>query len=80
MSIKLRIEGKVNWLSKDRSDREQRLSAKILVDWAEALLQDLKVTAPYRTTMNSRELLNMDAIHHNILVSDESCDNQVEAI
>ena len=68
MPIKLRLEGKGNWLSKDRSDSEQRLSVKILVDWAEALLQDLKVTVPYGST--SRELLNKCTINNNILVSD----------
>ena len=35
MPMKLMLEGKVNWLTKDRSDSEQRLSAKILIDWAE---------------------------------------------
>jgi hypothetical protein len=70
MPIKLRLQGKVNWLSKDRSVSEQRPSVKILVEWAEAFLQDLKVTSPDQTTIYSRELLNISTIHHNILVSD----------
>ena len=66
--IQLRLEGKVKWLTKDRSDSEQSLSAKILVDWTETLLQDLKVTYPNGSHINSRDLLDMLALHHNILV------------
>ena len=79
MPIMLSLEGKVNWLTKDRSESEQGLSVQILVDWAEALLPDLKGTVPHGSTMNSRELLNKRDIHHITLVSYESWDNQVVA-
>ena len=52
MPTKLRLEGKGNCLTMDRFDTEQRLSAKILIDWAEALFQDLKVTYPNGPAMN----------------------------
>ena len=51
--IQLRLEGKVKWLTKDRSDSEQSLSAKILVDYVETLLQDLNVTYANKSNMKS---------------------------
>ena len=41
MPVKVRLKDKVNWLSSDRSDPEQRLTVKFLVNWCHALLKDL---------------------------------------
>ena len=53
---------------------------KLLIEWAEALLKDLKRISPTGNLITSRQLLKMRAIHHNVLLSDKSWDDQVEAI
>ena len=42
MPVKLRLSEKVNWLSQERLDADQRLTAKFLVNWSFAMLKDLK--------------------------------------
>ena len=44
------------------SDENQRLSAKVLIDWSEAILKDLKRLAPVGQTSTFRELLRMRAL------------------
>ena len=38
---RLRLGTKVNWLARNRSDDDQRLTDKVLIEWVEALLKDL---------------------------------------
>ena len=80
MPVKVRLNGSVSWLAENRSDENQKLTAKILIEWSEALLKDLKRLSPYGQTRTARELLNMRAVHHNILVNERSWDNQIELI
>ena len=56
IAVKLRLSEKVNWLSRDRSDTEQRLTVKFLMNWCSAFLKDLK---SYGTgdTINEQQLL-----------------------
>jgi hypothetical protein len=42
MPVKLRLSEKVNWLSPERSDADQRLTVKFLGNWCFAMLNDLK--------------------------------------
>ena len=66
MPVKLRLYEKVNWLSPERSDADQRLTAKFLVNWSFAMLKDLK--AHRRGSTNTKDqLLKMRAFHPNIL-------------
>ena len=74
------MTGSVSWLASDRSDENQRLSAKVLIEWSETLLKDLKRLAPIGQTSTPRELLRMRAVHHNILVDERSWDVQIELI
>jgi hypothetical protein len=80
MPVKLRLTGSVSWLASDRSDENQRLTAKVLIEWSEALLKDLKRLALVGQTSTPRELLRMRAVHHNILVDERSWDAQTELI
>ena len=80
MPVKVRLNGSVSWLAENRSDENQKLTAKILIEWSEAPLKDLKRLSPYGQTRTARELLNMRAVHHNILVNERSWDDQIEQI
>ena len=40
--VRVRLTGKVSWLSKERSDEKQCLTVKFLIAWSEAVLTDLK--------------------------------------
>jgi hypothetical protein len=57
MPIKLRLKGSVSWLSEDRSDEDQKLSVKVLIEWPKALIKDVKRIAPEGNLMTSRQLL-----------------------
>ena len=63
-----------------RSDENQKLTAKVLIEWSEARLKDLKRLAPYGQNRTARELLNMRAVHQNILVNQRSRDDQIKQI
>ena len=78
MSVKLRLEEKVNWLSSDRSDAEQRLTVKFLVNWCNALLTDLG-TYGSGDNVTKEQILAMRAQYPNILVNEQQWDTQVEA-
>ena len=78
MAVKLRLKDKVNWLSSDRSDPEQRLTVKFLVNWCSALLTDLG-TYGSADDVTKEEILEMRAQYPNILVNEQSWDTQVEA-
>ena len=80
MPVKLRLTGSVSWLASDRSDENQTLSAKVLVDSCEVILKDLNRLAPVGQTSTSRELLRMRVEHHNILVAESSWNAQIEQI
>ena len=80
MPVKLRLTGAASWLASDRSDENQRLTAKVLIGWSEALLKDLKRLAPTGQISTPRELLRMQAVHHNVLVEERSWDSQIELI
>ena len=68
MAVKLRLSEKVNWLSHDCSDTEQRLTVKFLVNWCSAFLKDLK---SYGTGDTITKLLEMRAQYPNILVDEK---------
>ena len=80
MPVKMRLTGSVSWLASDRSDENQRLTAKVIIDWSEAILKDLKRLAPVGQLSTTRELLRMRAEHHNILVAESSWNDQIEQI
>ena len=62
MPIRIRLTGKVSWLSKDRSDGNQRLTVKFLMAWSEALFKDLHAFG--RGNSNTpAQLLRMRAQH-----------------
>ena len=42
MPVRVRLPGSVSWLHRDRSDEKQRLTAKFLIAWSEAIFKDLK--------------------------------------
>ena len=46
-------------MSEDRSDEDRRLSVKVMIECAEALLKDLKRIAPEGNLMTSRQLLKL---------------------
>ena len=72
MPLKMRLIGSVSWLASDISDENKRLTAKVLIDWSEAILKDLKRLAPVGQLSTHRELLRMRAEHANILVAESS--------
>ena len=78
MPVKLRLKDKVNWLSSDRSDPEQRFTVTFLVNWCHALLKDLGTHASAED-VSKEEILQMRAQYLNILVNEERWDAQVEA-
>ena len=78
MAVKLKLKDKVNWLSSDCSDPEQRLTVKFLVNWCSALLTDLGTHGSVED-VTKEEILQMRAQYPNILVNEESWDAQVEA-
>ena len=57
MPVKVRLTGSVSWLASDRSDQNQRQTAKVLIEWSEALLKDLKRLASVGQTSTPSELL-----------------------
>jgi hypothetical protein len=67
-------------LARDRSDENQRLTAKFLIDWSEAILKDLKRLGPMGQLSTPRQLLRMRAEHPNILVAESFWNDQVEQI
>jgi hypothetical protein len=74
MPVKLRLSEKVSWLSPDRSDADQRLTAKFLVTWTFAMLKDLNAFG--QGSANTRDqLLKMRDLHPNIL--ERSWDEQI---
>jgi hypothetical protein len=75
--MRVRLTGKVSWLSKDRSDEKQCLSVKFLIGWCEAMLTDLQAFGGGYSN-NTAELLRMRAQHPNILVPESSWNDQVE--
>ena len=68
MPVRVRLTGRVSWLSKDRSDDKQCLTVKFLIGWCEALLSDLQ-TFGGGYSNNPTELLRMRAQHPIILFS-----------
>ena len=79
MPVKLRLSEKVSWLSQDCSDAEQRLTAKFLVSWSFALFKDLKSFG--RGNANTKDqLLKIRAHRPNILVPEESWNEQIESV
>jgi hypothetical protein len=79
MPVKLRLSEKVNWLSPERSDADQRLTAKFLVTLTYAMLKYLKAFG--RGSANTKDqLLKMRALHPNILAPEKSWDEQIEAV
>jgi hypothetical protein len=60
MPVKLRLSEKVNWLSRERSDADQRLTDKFLVNWSFAILKDLKAHGQGSTNTKD-QLLKMRA-------------------
>ena len=80
MPVKLRLKPAMNWLTPDRSDENQRLTLKFLVDWTEALIADLCHHASYSEVVTRKELLASRALHNNVLVSEKSWNDQVEAL
>ena len=79
MPVKLRLSEKVNWLSPERSDADQRLMVKFLVNWSFAMLKDLK--AHWRGSPNTKDqLLKMRAFQPNILANEKNWDEQIEAV
>ena len=80
MPVKVRLNVSVRWLAEYRSDENQKLTAKVLIEWSEAILKDLKRLKPYGQTRTARELLNMRAVHPNILVNKRAWDDQIEQI
>ena len=79
MPIKIRLKHAMNWMTPDRSDEDQRLTVKFLVDWTEALLTDLATHASYSEHVTRGDLLMGRAKAHNVLVSEQSWDAQIEA-
>ena len=78
MPVKLRLKDKINWFSSERSDPEQRLSVKFLINWCHALLTDLATHASAEV-VTKEELLQMRAQYPNVLVDEEKWDAQIEA-
>ena len=78
MPVKLRLKDKMNWLNPERSDTEQRLSVKFLVDWSHALLTDLATHASAEP-VTKEVLLQGRAQYPNVLVDEQKWDAQVEA-
>jgi hypothetical protein len=77
MPIRLRLTGMVSWLSKERSDGNQRLTIMFLMAWSEALFKDLKAFG--RGNSNTPEqMLRMRAQHPNIMVPEGSWNDHVE--
>jgi hypothetical protein len=79
MPVKLRLSEKVSWLSQERSDAEQRLTAKFLVSWSFALFKDLKSFGQGNANTKD-QLLKMRALHPNIIVPEESWNEQIESV
>ena len=66
MPVKLRLPEKVNWLSPERSDADQRLTAKFLLNWSFVMLKDLQ--AHGRGSTNTKDqLLKIRALHSGAL-------------
>ena len=42
MPVKLRLNGSVSWLANYRSDENQKLTAKVLIEWSKALLKQIE--------------------------------------
>ena len=78
MPVKLRLKDKMNWLNPERSDTEQRLSVKFLVNWSHALLTDLATHASAEL-VTKEVLLQGRAHYYNMLVDEQKWDAQVEA-
>ena len=78
MSVKMRLSEKVNWLSQDRSDSEQRLTLKFLLNWCSALMTDFRAYGQ-GSNHTRQQLLAMRAMNPNILVDEQKWDEQVEA-
>ena len=78
MAVKLRLTEKVNWLSSDRSDSEQRLTVKFLVNWCTAFLTDLESHGA-GDNVTKQQTLKIRAQYPNILVDEKQWDTQVEA-
>ena len=79
MSVKPRLSEKVNWLSPECLDADQRLTAKFLVNWSFAMLKDLKAHGQGSTNTKD-QLLKMRAFHSNILAHERSWDEQIETV
>ena len=79
MPVKLRLKQVMNWMTPDRSDGDQRLTVKFLVDWTQALLTDLATHASYSEHVTRGDLLMGRAQFHNVLVDEQSWDAQIEA-
>ena len=79
MPVKIRLKHAMNWMTPDRSDEDQRLTVKFLVDWTEALLTDLATHPSYSEHVTRGDLLMGRAKFHNVLVSEQSWDAQIEA-
>ena len=79
MPVRVRLTGKVSWLSKERSDEKQCLSVKFLIGWCEAVLTDLKAFGGGYTNTTA-QLLRMRAQHPNILVPESSWNDQVGVV
>ena len=79
MPVKLRLKQMMNWMNPDRSDSEQRLSVKFLVNWTHALLTDLATHASYAEHVTKGDLLMGRAQFHNVLVDEQQWDAQIEA-
>ena len=69
----------MNWLNPDRSDSEQKLSVKFLVNWTHALLTDLATHASYAEHVTKGDLRMGRAQFHNVVVDEQQWDAQVEA-
>jgi hypothetical protein len=61
-----------------RSDSDQRLTVKFLVNWCSAMMNDLRA---YGTGSNHtrQQLLQMRALNPNILADEKKWDEQIEA-
>ena len=78
MPVKLRLSEKVNWLSPERSDTDQRLTVKFLVNWSFSMLKDLRAHGTGSTNTKD-QLLQMRALNPNILADEKHWDEQIEA-
>ena len=79
MPVKLRLSEKVNWLSPKRSDTDQRLTVKFLVNWSFSMLKDLRAHGTGSTNTKD-QLLQMRALNPNILADEKHWDEQIEAM